>query len=269
VNEAPDLRETVAHYDRVMYAPAYVEYHEQSDFANFGWWEPGTTSQRRACEALMEKLLALFPDKRGSILDVACGKGATTRHLARHYPPARVFAINLSGKQLETSRANAPGCHFAQMDAARLGLADDSIDNMLCVEAAFHFVTREAFLGEAHRVLRPGGRLVLTDMLMTREAERRRFGRIEENYVPDLDAYRALCARAGFDEVDVADATGPCWHGCYRHVVGVAHEKFLAGQFDRAELGRLLASVYGHVPDLRYYLVAIVRKGAGRGRSGA
>ena len=258
------LAEMVGHYDRVMYAPAYVEYHERSDFANFGWWEPGTSSQRRACELLMDKLLSFAPDRSGRVLDVACGKGATTRYLTRSYRPAQVTGINISGKQLLTSRANAPGCHFAQMDAASLALADDSFATVICVEAAFHFVTREAFLREAHRVLEPGGRLVLSDMLMTEEAERRRFGRVEANYVADLDAYRALCARAGFSEIEVMDATEACWHGCYRHVVRVAHDKLLAREIRRDELTALLQTVYAHVTDLQYYLLVVARKAGDR-----
>jgi ubiquinone/menaquinone biosynthesis C-methylase UbiE len=45
------------------------------------------------------------------------------------------------------------------MDAARLAFADAQFDAVICVEAAFHFDTRAAFLREALRVLKPAGAL--------------------------------------------------------------------------------------------------------------
>src|SRR5688572_19806155 len=104
-------------YDQVMYDDLYREYWGHSDFVNFGYWEPGTREQKEACEALMEKLLAFIPEKKGTILDAACGKGATTRHLLKYYAPEAVTGINISEKQLETARGNAPGCRFILMNA--------------------------------------------------------------------------------------------------------------------------------------------------------
>ena len=39
----------------------------------------------------MEKLLVTVPEKTGNILDVACGKGATTRHLLKYFKPENVI----------------------------------------------------------------------------------------------------------------------------------------------------------------------------------
>jgi MPBQ/MSBQ methyltransferase len=91
----------------------------------------------------MEKLLAFLPKKEGTILDVACGKGATTRYLLRYFKSENVTGINISEKQLARCRENAPGCTFLLMSATELKFADESFDNISCVEAAFHFVTRE------------------------------------------------------------------------------------------------------------------------------
>jgi MPBQ/MSBQ methyltransferase len=259
-HQGPAIRDIIARYDRGMYENRAMQEYFGSDFANFGWWEPDTKTHRQACEQMMEHLLARIPQRTGRILDVACGKGMTTRHLTRYYPPADVTAINVSAKQLETARENAPGCHLVLMDAARLAFDDDAFDAVVCVEAAFHFDTREGFLHEARRVLRPGGRLVVADLLMTREAERRRPLRSERNFLEGPDAYRALCHAAGFTAIEVTDVTEECWRRAYHDVVRFFHEKLLAGLMTTEEVKRTLDVVYQLVPDVECYLVVAATK---------
>jgi cyclopropane fatty-acyl-phospholipid synthase-like methyltransferase len=102
-------------YDTKMFTPRA----RVSDFVNYGYWEPGTLTHEAACENLMERLLAFVIRKDGSILDVACGKGATTRYLLKYYPAESVTGINISEKQLEKCRLNAPNCNFIQMSKQR------------------------------------------------------------------------------------------------------------------------------------------------------
>src|SRR5690349_2598377 len=72
------------------------EYYEGSDFFNVGYWDPGTTSQARACRRLVDKLLEPLPgeDRFDRVLDVACGRGATTRYLAECLPSAWLIGID-------------------------------------------------------------------------------------------------------------------------------------------------------------------------------
>ncbi len=136
-------------YDTLISRPLIIEYFDNSGFINFGYWDSNTRDQKQACENLMEKLLAFIPNKTGTILDVACGTGATTRYLLKYYSPQNITGINISEKQLGRARANAPGCNFMIMNATNLEFEDSSFDNIICVEAAFDFKTREKFLKEA------------------------------------------------------------------------------------------------------------------------
>src|SRR3546814_9006356 len=109
-------------------------------------------------------------------------------------------------------------CFFVkQKTAYEMRISDWSSDvcssdlAVVCVEAAFHFNTREKFLAEALRVLKPGGHLVLSDILISQTAEGTHQRRISDDYVPDLAAYRALYERAGFTLEVLDDATEFSW----------------------------------------------------------
>ncbi|ROU06229.1 class I SAM-dependent methyltransferase [Lysobacter enzymogenes] len=209
-------------YDTAMQGAVIEAYYGSSDFYNFGFWSADTGSQSQASEALVARLLEFIPpDRRGGrILDVACGLGASSRHLLRHFAPRQIVGINVSERQLERARHNAPGCEFRVMDATALEFPDASFDNILCVEAAFHFDTRAAFLREALRVLKPGGRLVHSDILMAPLPQTTS----ARTHIPNANAMsdpaeleRAILA-AGFARAEVVDATEQCWTPFLRSV---------------------------------------------------
>lgn len=256
----PDAGSVVTHYDNIMYDPDFIEYFGGSDLFNFGYWGPDTRDQREASVNLVERLLALIPEKRGTILDVACGKGGSTGIVARHYQPEALTGINISEKQLATARESLPRSTFLCMDAARMTFPDASFDAVICVEAAFHFNTREEFLRHAYRVLRPGGRLALSDILMTRSGEEQRVRRSVANFLADGEAYAALCHRIGFTEMTVIDATEECWRNLYRYLVRSFHERFLRQEISRADLARALEATYGRVADVESYLLLAATK---------
>ncbi len=208
-------------YDRALVSEDYRHYFEDSGFYNFGYWDSQARTQREASEALIDELTGRIKHKGGRILDVACGPGATTRHLMRSYEPANITAINISEKQLDAAAKRAPGCAFLRMDATKLAFPDAHFDAIMCVEAAFHFNTRSTFLKEALRVLKPGGSLVLTDMLFRAFMKPiGEFGQVPRaNFAPDIASYRTGFEAAGFESVDVQDATQACLRGFEKHLM--------------------------------------------------
>ncbi len=209
-------------YDRALVSANYRRYFEDSGFYNFGYWDSGAKSQREASEALVDELVGRISNRAGRILDVACGPVASTRRLLRYYAPDQISGINISEKQLAAARERAAGCSFLLMDAAQLGFADDQFDAVMCVEAAFHFNTRERFLREVLRVLKPGGSLVLTDMLFRGFLKPiGDFGQVPPaNFVQNIADYGTRLEAAGFESVEVEDATERCLAGFRRYLAG-------------------------------------------------
>jgi SAM-dependent methyltransferase len=98
---------------------------------------------------------------RGRWLDLAGGSGEFSHQLAIN--GCRVVNVDYDARGLATSRTSTTLPILAAAgDAAALPFADASFDAVLCNSAIEHFPDAGAALGEAARVLRPGGMLLLT-----------------------------------------------------------------------------------------------------------
>ena len=109
------------------------------------------------------------------VLDVACGPGRSALVLARE------FAVSVRGVDLSPAlvlRASAAAAaeglssraSFAVGDAERLGVADGSVDAVLCECALCTFPDKRSAAAEFARTLKPGGRLLLSDIVIDRDA---------------------------------------------------------------------------------------------------
>jgi SAM-dependent methyltransferase len=101
----------------------------------------------------------------GALLEVACGAGLGLGWLAE--AAARVVGIDLDPANCALARAahdGEPRIAVARADALALPFPERSFDTVVLFEALYYLADARRFLDEARRVLRPGGRLLVSSV---------------------------------------------------------------------------------------------------------
>jgi cyclopropane fatty-acyl-phospholipid synthase-like methyltransferase len=106
-----------------------------------------------------------------TLLDVGCGTGAPARRLATDHG-VRVTGITTSEYGVASAQAESvgvDGVEFELRDGQDNGFPEASFDRSWALESSHLMPDRAAFVAESARVLKPGGRLVLCDIIRVRE----------------------------------------------------------------------------------------------------
>ena len=145
---------------------------------HFGYWDnpanaDGSVADFTNAAESLTSLVCDFGDVGSglSILDCGCGFGGTLSSLNENFSNRHLVGLNIDPRQLARARTevqpfNGNQIEFVEGDACQLPFENASFDVVLAVECIMHFPSRERFFQEAHRVLRPGGRLAFTDFFV-------------------------------------------------------------------------------------------------------
>ena len=188
-----------------------IAYEELWVPALFGQW-----SKIVAAEANLE------PDHR--VLDVACGTGVLTREVASILRnPRQVTGVDSNPGMLSVCMEHNKEIEWKQGPAEKLPFQDQHFDVVLCQFGLMFFSDRVKAIREMVRVLKPGGRLVLTvwDALENIPAYSRSISIIERYggskarealnspfELGDKDVLRALFSEAGISDITITTHTG-------------------------------------------------------------
>jgi cyclopropane fatty-acyl-phospholipid synthase-like methyltransferase len=206
-----------SHYDRVTEAWKYLLGEE----LHYGLFESGDEPLPAATNALTARMREAAQLAEGlRLLDVGCGTGAPGCELAGDHG-IEVLGISTSavGVAAANDRAAAAGlsgrARFEVRDAMDNGLDDASFDRVWALESSHLMPDRPRMVAEAARVLRPGGRFVLCDIIRLREIpfaelreKREKFAVLRAGFgaarMDELSEYEGYAAAAGL-EVDFTE----------------------------------------------------------------
>lgn len=109
----------------------------------------------------------LCPQAGQAMADVGCGTGEDARAMAERVGPSgRVIGFDLSEAMLAQGRARhagVPGLEFRQASADAIDLEDGALDAIRVDRVLIHVPDPKAALAELIRVLKPGGRIVVSE----------------------------------------------------------------------------------------------------------
>jgi ubiquinone/menaquinone biosynthesis C-methylase UbiE len=106
----------------------------------------------------------------GILADIGCGPGLLTMLIAQKFLRLKVLGLDTAQEMIKTANANAMSLgfegrvEFREGNIQSLPLPDQTLDFAVSSLSLHHWSEPERGLAEIHRVLKPGGQLLLIDM---------------------------------------------------------------------------------------------------------
>ncbi len=180
-------------------------------FYNIGWLPPEGGGFSEGQRLLVEKIATPLKQRRGWVLESGSGQGGPTAYL-RDSSGLKIVGLELLKGQVEVAATRSENrSQFVQGDACRMPFGDATFNAAYCIESAFHYPDKAAFVRECARVLEPGGILSLADIMrkprgskMLSRLVARAFGAAG---FFTKDDYQLEAAEAGLDMIHCEDLT--------------------------------------------------------------
>jgi len=95
------------------------------------------------------------------VLEVGVGWGELASHIHKH-KHIRLYAVDASESALKEIRSAVADCQLVDISSAKMKFSDNQFDSVVCLEVFEHLQNPYFALLEIQRVLKPGGRLIMS-----------------------------------------------------------------------------------------------------------
>jgi len=238
---------------------------ERAQAMHFGYFDHRVESHEQSLLKMNEEFARLARVRPGDrVLDAGCGYGGSAIWLALN-KSCRVEGVNIVPAQLRDARRFAAKNHvlgkvrFSQQDYCATSFRSGSFDLLWALESVVHTDNKVAFAAEAARVLKTGGRLIMSDLVMARRkpyrpGDQKRLGVVERGWaITNLmtpQQCRALFVETGFSDVRLRDWTKNVRQSVKRLAdlcriaLPAAKKKLAARIWNRERFENVLACIY-------------------------
>jgi cyclopropane fatty-acyl-phospholipid synthase-like methyltransferase len=242
-----DLSEV--HYRRIWGLDKYRSLH-------YGYWD---SSVKNFQEALLNinRVLADRAEINGgeTVLDAGCGVGGSSLWLAKERN-CQVVGISLNQRQVTKANRFALDAglsdklRFERKDYMNTGYPQNSFDVVWGIESLCYADDKGLFLKEAHRILRPGGRLIIADFFKVDRLDAKDAARVKEwangwavNDFSTAEEFNAKLIENAFEKtenIDVTDAIMPSAKKLYQSYLmgGMAAKLYSIFRPNATQLGK-------------------------------
>ncbi len=214
------------------YEKSIVEYYETNEASYVDGWDlnksfamhygykDATTNSFGDTLLRMNAILAIEAQikKTDKVLDAGCGIGGSSLYLAKKIG-CSCTGISLSQKQIDKANriAIAQSLHhlvdFKCMSYDHTAFENNSFDVIWGLESICYAEDKVAFVKEAYRLLKPGGRLIIADGMVT-QFENNEHPTIKKwllgwrvNFLESPDRFQSFFKNAGFKNIKYTDIT--------------------------------------------------------------
>ncbi|MDP4540391.1 class I SAM-dependent methyltransferase [Qipengyuania sp. DY56-A-20] len=205
----PQSRDVSGHYDELdrVYREVWGEH------VHHGYWRSGDERASEAVDALVDLVgERMEPEAGQHFCDIGCGYGATAERLATSYD-VEVTGLTISQEQHARAEQRTGSVRFLLRDWLHNDLAEQSFDGAYAIESTEHMSDKERCFAEAHRVTKPGGKLVICAWLASESARSWEIRHLlepicREGQLPGMgtrEEYVDFAARAGFELLSFED----------------------------------------------------------------